>query len=729
MSDVPAPIQGTPEEGWQTLYAGGPVWSLATYESKKDVLLAAACADGVVRLWDLQNSSERPNSELRGHEGAVLAVVADTVDGQTRLASAGIDGTVRLWNPEADDPLIDTLRGHVGGVRAVALGQANSSTILASAGADGTVRLWDPDRGIPTVGPISAHSGSALTVAFGYTGGHSILASGGDDATIRIWDPGSGKALFAPEKSHGGSVRSLAFGDVANRVLLASSSDDGTVRIWDPAIGALLFKPFVGHTGTVRDVAFTSVDGMAVLASAGIDGTIRFWNPATGLAYPGEVEAAESDLRGIAFTETGGRMMMAAATGDGVELSPLDVQYDPIEFSASTVDRSAVITVDDKGAGDEFNRLVTARHIHGVIGQLMSHADRDRPRNVVLSVDGRWGTGKSTLARILISEMKTRQSDQWRDGAGNDGALPHDPIVIEFDAWRESAVAPHWWALASAINRGVRKERSLAVRIAMTLSGAVGRILSSPASVSALVLTVVAVGALMWIRKSAPSQIDETLGTLQTFLTGATALVAAVAVATRSLFWSSPVLGRINIRSDDNPLGEVARMVMRIRRWSPQQGRQRRPILLVIDDLDRCEAPTVVAYLETVHTLLRDHGETSVRKWRSPPAPLIVLVLADGRWVRTAFTTQYGDFDELGSPVRSLGGDFLQKLFDHSVLVPDLTADQVSHFLRHITGRAEHCHGGSGGRRSDGNPQERRTSAHPPCASTTRKSEVDPPDR
>src|SRR5262249_1221262 len=111
----------------------------------------------------------------------------------------------------------------------------------------------------------------------------------------------------------------------------------------------------------------------------------------------------------------------------------------------------------------------------------------------------------------------------------------------------------------------------------------------------------------------------------------------------------------------------------------------RSPILLVIDDLDRCKADRVVKLLETVHTLLRHrHQPRYVPRWRAP-APLIVLVLADGRWIRTAFETEYGPFDKLGPSVHGLGADCRQKLCDHTVLVPALAADQVTAMLDIVT--------------------------------------------
>lgn len=130
-------------------------------------------------------------------------------------------------------------------------------------------------------------------------------------------------------------------------------------------------------------------------------------------------------------------------------------------------------------------------------------------------------------------------------------------------------------------------------------------------------------------------------------------------------------------------LGSVALYAL----WLTLRRRQpRRPVLLVIDDLDRCSAERVVKLMETVHTLLREPAEVRLLRSLRQPAPLIVLVLADGRWVRTAFETRYESFRTLGSPVHGLGADFLQKIFDHTVLVPALAANQVQTYVDHLTG-------------------------------------------
>lgn len=131
----------------------------------------------------------------------------------------------------------------------------------------------------------------------------------------------------------------------------------------------------------------------------------------------------------------------------------------------------------------------------------------------------------------------------------------------------------------------------------------------------------------------------------------------------------------------------VGLSVSYVRQLLACQSLPRRPLVLVIDDLDRCSSERVVSVLESVHTLLREPITTRAATRLRSPGDLLVLVLADGRWLRRSFETAYHDFvTDTDLPLRGVGSNFLHKIFDHTVLVPPVSSRQQSSFVRNVTG-------------------------------------------
>jgi len=116
-----------------------------------------------------------------------------TADLRERVLGALTGPHLRAVTPPPDLPhpaLNRVLTGHTDPV--VALAVAPDGRWLASAGGDGTVRIWDPVTG--TAGHLlTGHTDPVVALAVAPDG--RWLASAGGDGTVRIWDPATGEAI------------------------------------------------------------------------------------------------------------------------------------------------------------------------------------------------------------------------------------------------------------------------------------------------------------------------------------------------------------------------------------------------------------------------------------------------------------------------------------------------------------------------------------------------------
>jgi hypothetical protein len=104
----------------------------------------------------------------------------------------------------------------------------------------------------------------------------------------------------------------------------------------------------------------------------------------------------------------------------------------------------------------------------------------------------------------------------------------------------------------------------------------------------------------------------------------------------------------------------------------------RKPVVFFVDDLDRCRHEYVVELLEAIQTLVRDAPRLHGDPRQLPPAAYFV-VAADGAWLRSAYTSEYGATDPLGY-------HFLDKLFQLTVPMPTLSVTSQQLFLGRLLG-------------------------------------------
>jgi len=302
------------EQQQQGMLPADPSTVFAVAFSANGKLLASAGGDGTVRLWN-PATGRAVGAPLHASAWHGVNGVAFSPGGRL-LASAGGDGTVRLWNPATGRPVGAPLHASArNGVRGVAF-SANGK-LLASAGGDGTVRLWNPATGRPVA---TLHATSTHNVVYGvaFSPGGKLLASAGGDGTVRLWDPVTGRPVGAPLQTGSGpagGVLGVAFSPGGK--LLASGDADGMVRLWDPLTGRPVGAPLQtgsGIAGGVLGVAFSP--GGKLLASGGGGGMVRLWDPVTGRPVGAPLPTgALKGLYGVAFSPGG--KLLASAGGDG----------------------------------------------------------------------------------------------------------------------------------------------------------------------------------------------------------------------------------------------------------------------------------------------------------------------------------------------------------------------------------------------------------------------------
>jgi WD40 repeat protein/tRNA A-37 threonylcarbamoyl transferase component Bud32 len=241
----------------------GPVFGVSFHP---DGRLATTGLDGTVRVWEVDDADAPPRiltvPNVRFH------CVAFSPDGK-HLAAGSSDGVIRRWNTTEwgeETPL----RGHLTDV--LALRFAPDSARLASGSRDRTTRLWDTATG-KVVHVLPGHLDAVYAVAFSADG--RSLASASLDRSVRVVEADTGLESLTL-LGHGDFATGLAFGRDGKS--LASTSWDQTVRLWDLTVDRP-HRLWRGHSAPVRASAFSP---RGELATGSMDGTVRLWDPATG---------------------------------------------------------------------------------------------------------------------------------------------------------------------------------------------------------------------------------------------------------------------------------------------------------------------------------------------------------------------------------------------------------------------------------------------------------------
>ena len=315
-------IPGTPNIGTaiaaelmpiRTLVGGGSEVSEAVF-SPDNTLVAAASPDGVIRVWQVSDGTQR--FALEGHTAAVNSV-AFSPDGAL-LASGSNDRTVRVWDL-ADGSEVRTIRTNLSG-RALNVAFSPDGSTLAIGGHYCVVEVrrtfsWLLTRTIslPTCGIRQGGQADFMGMIYSADGSQLVIGAGQASrgaGAITIWDT---QAYTAPRlvKGYNFVIRTMALSPDGTTVSVAQvgSSKVSLIRLADGAFTQTL----EGHMFRVNSVAF-SPEGL-LLASGSKDGTVRLWGMSNNMLLR-ILKDPNGAVTSVTFSSDGGMIATGSENGD-----------------------------------------------------------------------------------------------------------------------------------------------------------------------------------------------------------------------------------------------------------------------------------------------------------------------------------------------------------------------------------------------------------------------------
>lgn len=286
-------------EAWSVLSAHQARIRCCTW-NRTSSMVASSSSDGTVALWSIENKQLHFRCRPGMQEVESCSFSADS----SMLAACGSSSDIRVLKlpPIERDSLVgsdtkpivsdlewDTLVGHSRpGINAVDFA-ATVNGLLASAGADGTVRLWEchcttaaaaapvmEDVHSVQVACLKPHGGSGVrTCAF--SPDTAFVVTGGFDRTVAIADVETAQVRTVL-RGHTGWVFSVSVSSDCRLIASGAGNPDYGIRVWDVRTGMEVAQ-LAGNRDHAPCVSFGAGAAQSYALLSGAEShSLRLWS-------------------------------------------------------------------------------------------------------------------------------------------------------------------------------------------------------------------------------------------------------------------------------------------------------------------------------------------------------------------------------------------------------------------------------------------------------------------
>lgn len=297
----------------------------------------------------------------------------------------------------------------------------------------------------------------------------------------------------------------------------------------------------------------------------------------------------------------------------------------------------------------------------------------------IVHLQGEWGAGKSSFLNFIKKNLNTK-GEEW--------------IIIDYNAWQNQHIKPPWWTLIDQIYRQSKTQLKFLASIQLRRKEFSRRIwrYTGWEKIVAFVIFALCIGIILFfsedildmfrnssqvadptkdsIKKSFTTNISDFIKLVLTLFSVVGVIYSFAKFVTVPFFINSSRDAESFMKKASDPMNKVKKhfsdLVDNI-----NSKKQKRQLAIFIDDIDRCDKEFIVNLLEGIQTLFKEKR-------------ILYIIAGDKNWMTTSFGCVYKDFTSEKIDKTQLGEFFLEKVFQLSFRMPNVSNEGKQDFWNHI---------------------------------------------